>query len=66
MGRMDQSDQPPQPLIRPVQQILSSPVDKWGLKALLYEIRDNLGKDRGSLLFGEDLVDLGLDMNQEE
>jgi CCR4-NOT transcription complex subunit 2 len=61
-GRMDGDSIP---LIRPVQQILSSPVDKWGLQALLYEIKASLGKQRGSLLFGEDLGDMGLDVAQE-
>lgn len=56
-----------EPVVRPVQQILSSPVDKWGLKALLYEIKTQMGKtDRGVLLFGEDLSDLGVDVQSEE
>ncbi|BEJ16659.1 hypothetical protein CspHIS471_0600600 [Cutaneotrichosporon sp. HIS471] len=51
----------------PVQQILSSPVDKWGLKALLHQIRQHMGKDdRGMLMFGEDLVDLGVDVSSAE
>jgi CCR4-NOT transcription complex subunit 2 len=46
---------------------MSSPVDKWGLKALLYEIRTQMGKsDRGMLMFGEDLADLGVDVTQSE
>jgi hypothetical protein len=50
-----------------VQQILSSPVDKWGLKALLYEIKTQMGKgDRGVLLFGEELSELGVDVTSEE
>lgn len=58
---------PAEPLVRPVQQIMSSPVDKWGLKALLYEIRTQMGKgDRSMLLFGEDLTDLGMDINNHE
>ncbi|KAK4688005.1 CCR4-NOT transcription complex subunit 2, partial [Tremellales sp. Uapishka_1] len=58
---------PSEPLIRPVQQILSSPVDKWGLKALLYEIKTQMGKgDRGVLIFGEELSDLGVDVTSEE
>lgn len=53
--------------MRPVQQIMSSPVDKWGLKALLYEIRTQMGKgDRGMLMFGEDLNDLGVDVAASE
>lgn len=53
--------------MRPVQQIMSSPVDKWGLKALLYEIRTQMGKgDRSMLLFGEDLTELGMDINNHE
>lgn len=53
--------------MRPVQQILSSPVDKWGLKALLYEIKTQMGKgDRGVLLFGEELSELGVDVTSEE
>lgn len=56
-----------EPLVRPVQQIMSSPVDKWGLKALLYEIRTQMGKgDRSMLMFGEDLADLGVDVNNAE
>ena len=52
--------------MRPVQQILTSPVDKWGLKALLYEIKMGIGKDRGRLLFGEELSELGVDLDQSE
>lgn len=56
-----------EPLVRPVQQIMSSPVDKWGLKALLYEIRTQMGKsDRGMLMFGEDLAELGVDVTQSD
>lgn len=56
-----------EPIVRPVQQILSSPVDKWGLKALLYEITTQMGKtDRGLLMFGEKLAELGLDVTPEE
>ncbi|KAK8865945.1 hypothetical protein IAR55_001094 [Kwoniella newhampshirensis] len=56
-----------EPVVRPVQQILSSPVDKWGLKALLYEIQMHMNKtDRGMLIFGEDLAELGVDVNSEE
>lgn len=61
-----------EPLLRqqvqhPVQQILSSPVDKWGLKALLNQIRQHMGKDdRGMLMFGEDLVELGVDVASAE
>ncbi|KAI9635260.1 uncharacterized protein MKK02DRAFT_43941 [Dioszegia hungarica] len=56
-----------EPVVRPVQQILSSPVDKWGLKALLYEIKTQMGKtDRGVLMFGEDLSDLGVDVTSDE
>ncbi|WWD17866.1 hypothetical protein CI109_102310 [Kwoniella shandongensis] len=58
---------PTEPVVRPVQQILSSPVDKWGLKALLYEIQVHMNKtDRGMLIFGEDLGELGVDVNSEE
>ncbi|WVQ97436.1 hypothetical protein IAU59_004549 [Kwoniella sp. CBS 9459] len=57
----------PVPVVRPVQQILSSPVDKWGLKALLYEIQVHMNKtDRGVLSFGEELEELGMDVNSEE
>ena len=46
---------------------MSSPVDQWGLKALLYEIKTSMGKsDRGMLLFGEELSELGVDLNQDE
>ena len=54
------------PIMRPVQQVMSSPVDKWGLKALLYEIKTSIGKDRGRLLFGEELSELGVDLDQSE
>ncbi|WWC86275.1 uncharacterized protein L201_001148 [Kwoniella dendrophila CBS 6074] len=58
---------PQEPLTRPIQQILSSPVDKWGLKALLYEIQMHMNKtDRGMLVFGEELEDLGMDISGEE
>jgi CCR4-NOT transcription complex subunit 2 len=50
-------------ITRPVQQILSSPVDKWGLQALLYEIKMGKG-DRALLMFGEDLSQLGVDLEQ--
>lgn len=54
-------------VLRPVQQILTSPADKWGLKALLYEIKMSMGKnDRGIMQFGEDLSELGMDINSEE
>lgn len=54
-------------VLRPVQQVLSSPADKWGLKALLYEIKMSLGKsDRGMLMFGEELSELGMDINADE
>lgn len=50
-----------------MQQLLVSPVDKWGLKQLLYEIKSSMGKtDRGMLLFGEELSDLGMDLAAEE
>jgi CCR4-NOT transcription complex subunit 2 len=56
-----------EPVVRPVQQILSSPVDKWGLKALLFEIKTQMGKtDKGVLMFGEDLSELGLDITSDE
>jgi CCR4-NOT transcription complex subunit 2 len=46
---------------------MSSPVDKWGLKALLYEIKTSMGKtDRGLMLFGEELSELGMDIAGEE
>jgi len=42
-------------------------VDKWGLKALLYEIKTQMGKgDRGVLVFGEELSDLGIDVGSDE
>lgn len=54
-------------MLRPVQQIMQSPVDKWGLKALLYEIKTSMGKgDRGILLFGEELEELGIDLTGGE
>ncbi len=57
---------PEQPLVRPVQQVLSSPVDTWGLKALLMAIKAHSAKDdRGMLLFGEDLTELGVDVGQD-
>lgn len=46
---------------------MQSPVDKWGLKALLYEIKTQMGKgDRGVLIFGEELSELGVDVTSEE
>ncbi|WVQ85559.1 hypothetical protein IAT38_007725 [Cryptococcus sp. DSM 104549] len=61
------SPRPTEPVVRPVQQILSSPVDKWGLKALLYDIQMHMNKtDRGMMVFGEDLEELGVDINSEE
>lgn len=65
--RQSPSTRPNEPILRPVQQILSSPVDKWGLKALLYEIKTQMGKgDRGVLVFGEELSDLGIDVGSDE
>nr|ODN93077.1 CCR4-NOT transcription complex subunit 2 [Cryptococcus depauperatus CBS 7841] len=62
-----QSPRSMEPVVRPVQQIMSSPVDKWGLKALLYEIQVHMNKtDRGMMVFGEDLEELGMDVNSEE
>ncbi|CAD6583700.1 MAG: hypothetical protein TREMPRED_003636 [Tremellales sp. Tagirdzhanova-0007] len=56
-----------EPVVRPVQQIMQSPVDKWGLKALLYEIQTQMGKgDRGLLLFGDELSELGVDVSIDE
>ncbi|WVR05908.1 hypothetical protein IAU60_002934 [Kwoniella sp. DSM 27419] len=61
------SPRPSEPVTRPIQQILSSPVDKWGLKALLYEIQMHMNKtDRGMLVFGEELEELGMDVNGED
>jgi CCR4-NOT transcription complex subunit 2 len=50
---------------RPVQQIMQSPVDRWGLKQLLYEIKMAKG-DMSSLIFGEDLGEFGVDVAQDE
>ncbi|KAL7419532.1 transcriptional regulator [Cryptotrichosporon argae] len=50
---------------RPIQQILSSPVDKWGLKALLHQIKVAEG-DRAKLLFGDELNALGMDIASED
>lgn len=62
-----QSPRHTEPVVRPVQQILSSPVDKWGLKALLFEIQMHMNKtDRGMMVFGENLEELGVDINSEE
>ncbi|AFR98047.1 CCR4-NOT transcription complex subunit 2 [Cryptococcus neoformans C23] len=62
-----QSPRNTEPVVRPVQQILSSPVDRWGLKALLFEIQMHMNKtDRGMMVFGEDLEELGVDINSEE
>lgn len=42
-------------------------MDKWGLEALLYEIKTQMGKgDRGVLMFGEELSELGVDVTSEE
>ena len=66
-GRSNSPNRPLEPVIRPVQQIKSSPVDKWGLKALLYEIKTSMAKtDRGLMLFGEELSELGMDIAGEE
>ncbi|WWC99715.1 hypothetical protein V866_006620 [Kwoniella sp. B9012] len=65
--QQQQQQQSNEPLTRPIQQILSSPVDKWGLKALLYEIQMHMNKtDRGMLVFGEELEELGMDISGEE
>ena len=46
---------------------MQSPVDKWGFKGLLYEIKMHMGKgDRGALIFGEELEELGVDIANTE
>lgn len=54
---------PQEPILRPVQQILQSPVDNWDLKSLLLNIQAYLNNgDKGDLMFGVDLSDLGVDV----
>ncbi|ORY23199.1 hypothetical protein BCR39DRAFT_549736 [Naematelia encephala] len=56
-----------EPIVRPVQQIMSSPADQWGLKGLLYEIQMSLGKpDQQRWLFGDDLAEMGMDLSTDE
>jgi CCR4-NOT transcription complex subunit 2 len=54
---------PSAPLTKPVQQLQTSPVDKWGLAALLRLIRTGGNSDLLALTLGEDLANIGLDMN---
>lgn len=51
------------PLTKPAQQLIASPVDKWGLSALLRLIRTGGRDDQLALSLGEDLANVGLDMN---
>lgn len=50
------------PLLKPVHQIVSSPVDKWGLEALLTLIKSGGKDDQLGLQLGDDLMGIGLDM----
>lgn len=52
-------------ITRPVQQLLSSPVDNWGLQALLRDIRLGTG-DRAMMIHGEDLNQMGINLEQAE
>jgi CCR4-NOT transcription complex subunit 2 len=61
--QMPPSIDPSVPLTKPVQQLVTSPVDKWGLAALLRLIRTGANSDLLALSLGEDLATLGLDMN---
>jgi hypothetical protein len=49
-------------LLKPVHQLVSSPVDKWGLDALLTLIRTGGKDDQLGLQLGDDLMGIGLDM----
>lgn len=48
--------------MKPVHQLVSSPVDKWGLDALLTLIRTGGRDDQLGLQLGDDLMGIGLDM----
>ncbi len=52
-----------EPLTKPAQQLVTSPVDKWGLAALLRLLRTGGSNDLLALTLGEDLANIGLDMN---
>lgn len=65
--QLQPQQQQQEPVVRPIQQILSSPVDKWGLAALLFEIKTQMGQtDRGMLMFGEELSELGVDVTSDQ
>lgn len=54
---------PAVPITKPAQQLIASPADKWGLAALLRLIRTGGMDDQLTLSLGEDLANIGLDMN---
>src|SRR6478752_4336013 len=56
--QMPPSIDPSVPLTKPVQQLVTSPVDKWGLAALLRLIRAGADSDLLALSLGEDLATL--------
>ncbi|EIW72770.1 hypothetical protein TREMEDRAFT_36926 [Tremella mesenterica DSM 1558] len=58
---------PQEPIVRPVQQVFQSPVDNWDLKSMLMNIRAYSGHgDKGDLMFGVDLGDLGINVESTE
>jgi CCR4-NOT transcription complex subunit 2 len=63
MAHFTSPHDPSIPLTKPVQQLAASPVDKWGLSALLRLIRTGGRDDQLTLSLGEDLANIGLDMN---
>ena len=63
MSHFAASHDPSIPLTKPSQQLVASPVDKWGLSALLRLIRTGGRDDQLTLSLGEDLANIGLDMN---
>jgi CCR4-NOT transcription complex subunit 2 len=63
MSHYAASHDPSIPLTKPAQQLVASPVDKWGLRALLRLIRTGGRDDQLTLSLGEDLANIGLDMN---
>lgn len=63
MGHFPTSQEATLPITRPIQQLVASPADKWGLSALLRLIRTGGRDDQLALSLGEDLANIGLDMN---
>jgi len=52
-------------ITRPVEQLLSSPADAWGLQGLLHEIKTGTG-DKAMFILGEDLNRMGINLEQTE